>query len=381
MRSSSLLTVVAAQLLAAGCASSPSSPRTETTADAGLQAGPAAPMPAVRTDAARAMPPAPEDAAAPEGPGPADRPDAAPPLADTAPSQADGNDPTPRPDGGTSIASALTARGELVAELGAFPEGPGWREDGSVYVCARSLVRVAPDGKRFRVLSSFECLGTVVLADRSVLITGAAGLYQLLPDGKVALLADAPGANDLTIDRAGTVFFTAGGRIMRLEPAGALDPVATIAAANGIELDPEDRFVYVSRTSMDQVVRFEKPAPGQPAAAPTVVLGGIPKPDGLAFDAAGNLWAALHEARQVGIYDPRARKELGRIAVPVMYSIQNLAFGGPEHDRLFVAGGRFGSNAHLIRFAVGLRGHRLNRGAAAYKPLRMLPEVATERTY
>jgi sugar lactone lactonase YvrE len=303
------------------------------------------------------------------------------------------------PDGGSDGAASvaptqplplekiLAARGEFVSELGAFPEGPSYRRsDGSVFVCASSLVRIAPDKKRTRLLS-IPCLGTLVLADGSLLMTGQGGLYQITkPEtgGRVALLAEDANANDLSLDRKGNVYFTgSGGKVLRLSPEGPLEALTTgLPSANGVEVDAEDRYVYVTQSSSaGRLVRFDLPALGKAFGAPFVILEGLPIPDGVTLDAWGNLWLALHEVRKIGIVDPKARKELGRIDVPVMFSIQNLTFGGPNLDALYIAGGRYGANAQLWRFPVGAQGAPPKPGAAAYKPKRMLDEVVAEKAY
>jgi sugar lactone lactonase YvrE len=306
------------------------------------------------------------------------------------------------PDGGPvrgdgTLASALATKSEVVARLPGFPEGPAARaSDGSIVVCASlitnfkiddadkergSLVRVAPDRKVYKLLS-VNCLGAVVLGDNSILLTGPDGLVQVGANGKVSQLAAAPNANDLTVDKAGIVYFTAEDGIHRFTPAGKHDVLLPAAEANGIEVDPANQFLYVTGKKM--IRRFALPAADAQLGAATELFPELPVPDGLAFDAEGRLWVALHEASQIGVFDVKAGKELGRLEVPIMSSnpiarrIQNLAFGGPKHDELFVAGGAYMPNAVLVRVPVGIPGFKTNPGAASYKAARELAITATD---
>jgi sugar lactone lactonase YvrE len=289
----------------------------------------------------------------------------------------------PRPDGGgttndPSLAAALAATPEIVAKLPGFPEGPSYRpSDGSVILCADALMRVAPDGKRFKMLS-FKCLGSVVLGDGSILVTGAEGLYQVLPDGKVNLLAAAPKANDLTVDKAGNVYFTADGTVHRVTPAGKHDMLGA-GPANGIEVDPADQYLYV--TGGTAIRRYALPPAGSALGAATDFATDLPTPDGLAFDAQGRLWVALHTVPAVGIFDPATRKDLGRIRVPIgnpAKIVQNVAFGGSQNDVLYAVGGNIAENSVLVRWNVGVKGFKTNPGAASYNAVRTLPETVTE---
>jgi len=217
-----------------------------------------------------------------------------------------------------------------------------------------------------------------VMGDGALLITGQAGLYRVAPDGKVAILAEATGANDLSVDRMGAVFFTAAGSVHRYLPDGQHHTLTGNIGANGIEVDPDSRFVYVTRPGMNTVNRFALPANATTTVQSAPYLTNVPFPDGAAFDAHGNLWLALHQAKQIGIYDVVSKKELGRIPVPVETTVQNLAFGGAAFDQLFVVGGNYDANAMIVRFAVGVAGFPTNPGATAYVPLRMLADTVNE---
>jgi sugar lactone lactonase YvrE len=278
------------------------------------------------------------------------------------------------------LAKALAAKPETYVRLVGFPEGPAWRKDGSLILCQPMLTRIAPDKKRYRMLS-FNCLGSVVLADDSILVTGAAGLYQVLPDGKVALLADTGAANDLSVDRDGNVYFTAGGAVHRVTPEGKHDRLTGGMGANGIEVDPKNEYLYVGQAGMNQITRFALPAKDRPLGPGAVHLR-VPVPDGLAFDAHGHLWVAQHKEIAVGIWDVVGKKQLGKLEVPRSAAmIQNLAFGGAKNDELYVVGGNYDANALVVRFAVGVTGFKTNPGAKAYKPVRMLGETVNERAF
>ncbi len=296
----------------------------------------------------------------------------APPTPDARPPSGVDAGMEPAPD----YAKIAATKGELFARLPGFPEGVSYRpSDGSVLLCAPNLMRVGSDRKRFRLFTT-PCLGSVGLADGSTLVAGQAGLYQVYKDGQVALLAEASEANDLSVDRAGTVYFTAGGAVHRLTPSGKHETLTANISANGIEVDPANQFIYITQPGNNQVVRFALPDDGKPLGTMELHLPGVPAADGLAFDARGNLWLALHRDRKIGIIDPVSRRELARIDVPVQTTVQNLAFGGPRNDTLFVVGGNYDANALLLKFEVATAGFHTNPGAASYKPVRMLPAIS-----
>jgi sugar lactone lactonase YvrE len=69
-------------------------------------------------------------------------------------------------------------------------------------------------------------------------------------------------------------------------------------------------------------------------------------PDGMCFDAAGNLWVAHWGAGLVSQFAPTGAL-LQRVRLPVS-NVTNLAFGGPHLDRLFVTTASVGLDAETL---------------------------------
>ncbi len=83
------------------------------------------------------------------------------------------------------------------------------------------------------------------------------------------------------------------------------------------------------------------------------------QPDGMCLDAAGNLYVAHYGMKQVQVLDPQgkliARYPGGNVTT------SNVAFGGPQHDQLFVTGG-LGAEAGeggLFQLDLGVAGPKI----------------------
>jgi gluconolactonase len=162
--------------------------------------------------------------------------------------------------------------------------------------------------------------------------------------------------NDLVIGRGGDLYFTDPGlgaqpgqpapptAVYQLRPGGKLRRVAAgIERPNGVALSPDEAVLYVANTQGDWLLAFDL---GRDAGVGTprnfariagvqrgeggAVSGGA---DGLAVDAQGRVYVATGLGVQV--FDP-AGTALGVIALPK--APQNLAFGGPRRDQLYVVG-------------------------------------------
>ena len=162
--------------------------------------------------------------------------------------------------------------------------------------------------------------------------------------------------NDLVISRAGDIYLTDPGvagapgtaapttAVYHLRAGGGLQRVATdLARPNGVALSPDDRVLYVANTQGEWVVAFELGSDGSVGGRRDFARVAGMKPndagvpgggaDGLAVDGAGRLFVATGIGVQV--FDARG-EPLGVIALP--RSPQNLAFGGPNRDQLYVVG-------------------------------------------
>ena len=145
------------------------------------------------------------------------------------------------------------------------------------------------------------------------------------------------------------------GFVYRVTPAGEVSVVATgLAGANGCCLDAEERYLYVAQTGRGNIVRFLRNPDGSlgQAEAYGPQLGAIPDvesvddlfsmapaqksglghPDNIAFDADGNLWAALPVANKIVAITPEG--ELVTIIEDpegaTMWTPTSIAWGGPD---------------------------------------------------
>lgn len=167
--------------------------------------------------------------------------------------------------------------------------------------------------------------------------------------------------NDVTVDGSGRIYFTdfVGRRVYRVDPDGSVDRILgpdEVEAPNGIVVAPDDGTLYVVEANSAQggarrIRAFDLKADGSLGAGR--VFHDFRKgrsADGLAIDAAGNVYAAaglnrprgtsetLDTPAGVHVFSPEGR----RIALhPIPEdSVTNLAFGGEDMRTLYVTAGK-----------------------------------------
>jgi gluconolactonase len=278
--------------------------------------------------------------------------------------------PAPPTLGDFPLAAIKAAKAELYVKFNAHLEGPSWR-NGEVFFAADGagggLMRIAADGKLFRYQPKLLPVGSYLLADGSMLFGDHDRVVeQIFPDGKVGVLAsDFAGkpiefANDVTVDGAGNIY-TSGrrsGTIHRISPAGEVLEVASgVNLPNGVEVDPNSKYLYFAAGA--NIMRLSLPAAGTDFGKPEMVLAGR-QPDGMMFDAWGNLWVADWGAGHLVVIGPDGKVlttvESG--GAPI-----NLCPGGKDNDTIFVATDFKG--IYKIGPIAGFRGF-LHPGAAKY---------------
>jgi gluconolactonase len=281
------------------------------------------------------------------------------------------------------LQKALATKAELYAPAPGYTEGPTWL-DGDVFFCSGALLRITPEKKVLKYLDIGPA-GTYLLADKRILICDNKyhALLQLSPDGKLGVLADKFDGkplrvlNDLCVDKSGNVYWTdpnsgdakkPDGNIFRLTPEGVISKIAQeLAYPNGIEVDPEGKYLYVIESASKKILRYEVPAADKPLGKPelffTLKTGG----DGCAFDVKGRFWVTDFSGGEIAVLSPDG-KYLGGVKVPAK-AISNVCFGGPKRDTLFVT---TGSPDAVFRIPVGVEGFKLHPGEK-YKVLRELP--------
>ena len=219
---------------------------------------------------------------------------------------------------------------------------------------------------------------------------GRRAVLRVTPDGQAANFIThwrgqpINGPNDLSFDPDGNLFFTDPWTSSPRNPIGAVYGYAWgsgelhridagLKFPNGIIV--RQGRLYVAETFTRMVWVYDVVGPGQAiskrkfcvlpeipdapllpeAMRESVGIDRVAGPDGMAFDAAGNLYVAHFGSGGIYVYDPDGRL-LDRIATPGIQPT-NVCFGGLAHDQLYVSVDDLGILAVLD---IGVPGDRVN---------------------
>ena len=256
------------------------------------------------------------------------------------------------------------------------PDGTFWAggEQGQIY-------RISANGKQVEQVASTGgfILGVAVSPDGSWL--GACDLKKKcvwrmeIASGKLREFARGAGGvefgipNHLAFTRDGTLYITdsgafrqVSGKIFRFDSDGRGEVwhPGPFNFANGIAIAPQRDAVFVVCTWLPGVERVE--IKGDGSAGKRRVWARMPKalPDGLCFDARGNLYVSCYTPARIYKVTPRRKVsiliddwEAHTLANPT-----NVAFGGEKFDQLFAANiGRW----HITKIDVRAQGLELAR--------------------
>ncbi|MBY0339322.1 MAG: SMP-30/gluconolactonase/LRE family protein [Acetobacteraceae bacterium] len=251
-------------------------------------------------------------------------------------------------------------------EIDSFLEGPCLDAEGRLYVADipfGRIFRVSPAGD-WEQVAEWDGWpnGMKVTPDGRLLVTDhRRGLLRVDPaTGAVTSLLETArsegfkGLNDLALGADGSVFFTdqgqtglhdPTGRVYRLWPDGRLDLlIGTVPSPNGIVVAPDLSHCLVAVTRANQVWRL--PLHGDGAVTKAGIFlhlhGGPGGPDGLAWDAEGNLLVAHTGVGTVWRFDARAVPTLA-IASCAGMSTTNLCVRGQD---LYITESETGSILH-----------------------------------
>jgi gluconolactonase len=171
--------------------------------------------------------------------------------------------------------------------------------------------------------------------------------------------------NDVAIHTNGTMYFTdpnfqapnnlpqAQTRAYRIAPGGSTaEPIPNAQSPdqfgnpNGITLSLDEDYLYVAASNGR---RYPVMADGTLGAGENFAAanGG----DGMVIDCAGNLYVA--KQGNVEVYRPDG-SSIGNIPVPDVQSVTNVAFGGTDHQMLYITG--LGNNKGLFQKPMNLPG-------------------------
>lgn len=241
-------------------------------------------------------------------------------------------------------------------------------------VRANRMLRIADDGavSLFRDPSN-NANGNTLDAEGRLVTCEHRGrrVVRREADGRLTVLADSfagrplNSPNDAALAPDGAIWFTdpvfgitmpdegltaapaqGARRVYRIDPAsGRVEGMTdAVGQPNGIAFAPDGARLYVSDTS----AALKNPEGARAILAFPMIDGrrlGPPEvfaeleagvPDGLAVDAGGRVYAACFDG--VRVYAPDGTR-LGRIATAT--DAANVAFGGPDGRRLFIAAGGF----------------------------------------
>ena len=269
---------------------------------------------------------------------------------------------------------------ELVVEGFDSPEGPAFDRDGNLFFVnwlSHQIMKVDTAGNVSEFYNTggipaglaFHPDGSLWVADEGDDIHG---LMRITPDGKGEVVVNEyegkplNGANDLVLDRAGTIYFSDPWRSSAANPIGgfyryfqngSLEQIDTnLAFPNGVALSADESYVYLAETYRNRILRYPIAADGIIGEREIWTQTGPPSgPDGMAFDSEGNLLVAHHGGSRVDVFDPSGNP-LESIPVPGA-NVTNCAFGGPDNKTLIVTAVE---TASLYRYQISVAGQPLN---------------------
>ncbi|HEV2495106.1 MAG TPA: SMP-30/gluconolactonase/LRE family protein [Terriglobia bacterium] len=239
------------------------------------------------------------------------------------------------------------------------PEGVAVARDGTLYAGgeAGQVYRISSDGKKTETLARTGgfCLGVTLDRQENIYICdcGTRSLVKVTQEGELTVAADSADGrrfvnpNFSVFDSRGNLYFSdsgewkqANGVVYCLGADGRIKLFAPgpFHFANGLALDAAERNLYVVESNLDRVVRIEIKADGT-AGAPEVFAEGLARvPDGLAFDADGNVYVTTYASNSIyRVSTDRSVKLLCQdVENLLLCAPTNCAFGGPDFDQLYV---------------------------------------------
>lgn len=236
-------------------------------------------------------------------------------------------------------------------------EGPIALPDGSVIFSepqANRINKIDKDGNVSTFLENSNGSNGLAFDSKGRLISTqtAAGQERVgvvYPKGAETTLADNIGRpNDLVVNKAGGVYFTAPGQpplVYYIPPGGKAVKVGEgIDQPNGIQLSRDEKTLFVNNTRGEYLVAFDIQPDGTLTNKRNFAKyegttkgenGFVSGADGLAIDSEGRVYVAINSTGGVQVFSPQGQY-LGTI--PTSLGAQNIAFAGPDKKTLYIVG-------------------------------------------
>jgi gluconolactonase len=267
-----------------------------------------------------------------------------------------------------------------------FAEGPAWDGKGNLFVSnctaepgyvtkfdtkGKAQVAYTASEKGFRKTNgmTFHENGSLFVCD-----FGRKAIMEIMPGGQARVYADNcqgvsfRGPNDLAFDPNGNLYFTdpAGsgkdapiGRIYMIDKMRNVKQVAGgLAFPNGIAFGSDGKSLFVAESQKYQILKYAVKPDG--SLGEKTVFATMPDqkdPDGISFDAAGNLWVAQYGAGAVRQFD-KSGNMVRSVDLPGK-NVTNVEFGGSDMKTLYVTEAERGE---LYRILVETPGQKLFYG-------------------
>lgn len=261
------------------------------------------------------------------------------------------------------------------------PEGPVFDLAGNLFFVEwekSSIARRTPRGEVSEWFNTggipaglaFDKDGNLYVADEGPEIHG---ILRITPDKQSTILVNEyqgkplNGANDLMFDADGVLYFSDPygssrdnpiGGFYRYFPDGRLEQIDTgLAFPNGLAIDAAGTAVYLAETGPNHVLRYAINRDGTTGPREIwATLSDGQGPDGMAFDARGNLYVAHWSGSEVAVFD-RHGQQIESIPVPGR-NVTNCAFA-PDAKTLVITEVETGS---IYQVELNVAGQRLYSG-------------------
>lgn len=274
----------------------------------------------------------------------------------------------------------ILSKTTILAEGLDHPECIAYHVDGSVWAGgeAGQIYRIGKDNKVEVVANTGGfILGIAFNPDRSWLLIcdlGKKCLWKLdIKTYSLTKFADGVAGHQFSIpnyacfDHLGNVYVSESGafrqstgKILKFDSAGKgkVWYDGSFNFANGMALDAEEKFIYVVCSFLPGIERVAIQPDGSAGKCEVFVTLPESVPDGVAFDAEGNLYVSCYAPNKIYKID---RNRSVTVLVDdweahTLSNPTNIAFGGDKFDQLFVANiGRW----HISKIDLGVIGLKL----------------------